>query len=200
MGEPQAANVLLDPLRLRILEAAQEPASAARIAEALELPRQRVGYHVRALADAGYLRKAGTRRKRNLVEQRWVASARAYVVAPTVLGPMTPDPRRITDPLSAGRLLALAGQVQSELGESTRQAAAAGQAISTLSIAADLEFESPAQRAAFAKALRDAVTEVVARHSNNPGSGGRPFRLMVGCYPPPKPVSPTPSDDEDETR
>ncbi|MEM6994292.1 MAG: helix-turn-helix domain-containing protein [Myxococcota bacterium] len=180
------ASALLDPLRQRIIMHAQAPVSAANIAEQLGLPRQRVNYHVRALANAGLLRKAGTRRKRNLTEQRYVASARAFVVAPTVLGPLAADPRRITDPLSAGKLLALAGRLQSELGESAAQAADEDKRLSTLSIEADLEFESPTQRAAFARALSQAVTDVVGRFSNNPGSGGRPFRLVVGCYPPPK--------------
>ena len=182
----ESAGLLLDPLRLRIVREAQEPTSAAALAERLGLPRQRVNYHVRALADAGFLHKAGTRRKRNLVEQRYVASARAYVIAPTVLGPVAADPRRITDPLSAAHLLALAAQMQAEVGVASRQAAEQDKRLSTLSIRADLEFESPTQRAAFAKALRDAIADVVGKFSSASGSGGRPYRLVVGCYPPPK--------------
>lgn len=182
----ESAGLLLDPLRLRIVREAQEPASAAALAERLGLPRQRVNYHVRALANAGLLRKAGTRRKGNLVEQRYVASARAYVIAPTVLGPVAADPRRVTDPLSAAHLLALAAQMQSEVGVASRKAAEQDKRLSTLSIRADLEFDSPAQRAAFAQALRDAVTDVVGKFSSPSGSGGRPYRLVVGCYPPPK--------------
>lgn len=180
------AVVLLDPMRLRILSEAQQPASAATIAERMGLPRQRVNYHVRALAKAGFLHKAGTRKKRNLVEQRYVASARAYVLAPTVLGPVAADPRRLTDPASAGHLLGLAGTMQSELGRSARQADAQDKRLSTLSIDAEIEFESATQRAAFAQALRDAITDVVGRFSSNPGSGGRPYRMIVGCYPKPK--------------
>ena len=180
------AAALLDPLRLRIVASAQEPISATGIAEVLGLPRQRVNYHVRALAKAGVLKRAGTRKRRNMIEQRYVATARSYVVAPTVLGPVAADPRRITDPLSAAHLLALAARMQADLGASLRQAAAADQRISTLSINADFEFASPAQRTAFAKALRDAITRVIAEHTDNPGSGGHPYRLALGCYPPPK--------------
>jgi DNA-binding transcriptional ArsR family regulator len=182
----QLASVLLDPLRLRIVAEMQEPRSAATVAERIGLPRQRVNYHVRALAKAGYLRKAGKHKKRNLVEQRYVASARSYVLAPTVLGPLAADPRRVTDPLSAGRLLALAGTVQSELGRSARQAAAEDKRLSTMSIDAQIEFTSAEQRAAFAEALREAITNVVGRFSSNPGDGGRPHRLVVACYPQPK--------------
>ena len=82
------AAVLLDPLRLRIMTAAREPVSAADIARSLRLPRQKVNYHVRQLARAKLLRRAGQARRRNLVEQRYVASAAAYVLSPALLGPM----------------------------------------------------------------------------------------------------------------
>jgi biotin operon repressor len=63
-------SVTGDDLRMRVLDEAREPTSATAIAERLGLPRQRVNYHVQALAKAGFLQRAGTRRKRNLVEQR----------------------------------------------------------------------------------------------------------------------------------
>ena len=187
--EPSRAAVLLDELRLRVLEEAREPAAAAAIAERRGLPRQRVTYHVQALAKAGFLERAGTRRKRNLVEQRWRVTARSFVLAPTVLGPLAAHPRTITDPLSAGHLLVLGSQLCSEVGESVAQARAADKRLSTLSINAALHFESAAQRAAFARALRDAVSEVVAKFSS---PAGRPHRLMVGCWPIPKEITDAP--------
>jgi predicted ArsR family transcriptional regulator len=179
---------------MRVLDEAREPTSATAIAERLGLPRQRVNYHVQALAKAGFLQRAGTRRKRNLVEQRWRASARSFVLAPTVLGPLAADPRRITDPLSAAHLLALGAQMCSELAESMAQAREADKRLSTLSINTAFHFESAEQRAEFARALRDAVTDVVARFTSpaGPDAPGRPFRLAVGCYP-------TPKETDDET-
>ena len=53
------ASALLNPMRLRLLRLAQEPASATELARRLDLPRQRVNYHVRELARAGFLRPAG---------------------------------------------------------------------------------------------------------------------------------------------
>ncbi|MGZ3447389.1 MAG: winged helix-turn-helix domain-containing protein, partial [Myxococcaceae bacterium] len=62
------ASALIDPARIRILSALREPDSAAGVARALGLPRQRVGHHVRALEAAGLLTCIGERRKRNCVE------------------------------------------------------------------------------------------------------------------------------------
>src|SRR5690349_16864698 len=94
---PARAIALLSPLRPRLLRMAQEPASAIELARRLRLPRQRVNYHVRELARAGFLRPAGRRRKRNWVEQRYVATARSYVFSPTILGGLAPDWRSIED-------------------------------------------------------------------------------------------------------
>src|SRR5262245_42763786 len=91
------AQVLMDPLRLRIVKLLRDPASASEIAARLGMPRQKVNYHVRALALARFLRKAGERRKRNLIERRFVATARAYVLSPEVLGPARADIGRIED-------------------------------------------------------------------------------------------------------
>jgi hypothetical protein len=89
--DSRKARAVLPPLRQQILSAAQEPASSTSIAAALGLPRQRVNYHVRQLAAAGFLKRAGRRRRRGLVEQRWVAAARTLLLAPQLDDSLTVD-------------------------------------------------------------------------------------------------------------
>ena len=190
------ASVLVQhPLRKHILSVARRPISAADIALELGEPRQKVNYHVRQLARAAFLKRSGRRLKRNMVEQRYLATARAYVLAPEVLGELSPTPERVTDALSAAHLVALTARTQTELGAVTRAAARRAKRVPTLSISADIRFVSPEQRAAFTTALQDALRDAIARHTapdsqpdGSPGSG-RPYRLVVGCYP-------TPSDDD----
>lgn len=98
------ARALLHPLRLAVLLHAREPASAPEIAARLGLSRQRVHYHVRALADAGFLRRAGRRTKRNMVEQRYVAVARSFVLSPELLGELAPDATGSAPDLEARRV------------------------------------------------------------------------------------------------
>jgi len=188
------ASALLNPMRLRLLRMAQEPASATELARRLALPRQRVNYHVRELARAGFLRPAGRRRKRNWVEQRYVATARSYILSPAILGSLAPDWRAIEDTASTDYLLALSEQVRLDLSRVEQDARARGQRVSTLSLKFQFRFDSPEQRMAFANALRQAVVEVIARHtspdrpasaSSRPGRG-RPHRLVLGCYPVPQ--------------
>jgi len=186
-----SAAALLHPLRRRILEALESPDSAAGVARRLRLPRQRLNYHVRELARAGLLRRAGRRRKRNMVEQCYVATARGYALSPELLGRMGADPRRVEDTLSAAYLLSLASQLQSELGRAAREAAAQGKRLTTLSMNSEFRFENAGQRAAFARALQAAVVEVIGRFSSparladGSAGAGRAYRLVLGCYPVP---------------
>ena len=191
--DPARAGSLLSPLRAQILGRAREPRSATEIAAELGIPRQRTNYHVRELARAGFLRKAGRRKKRNLYEQRWRATAETYVIAPEALGPVGVDPRRIADRMSAEYLLALAARTQGEVARAFSEASAAGKRLSTLALDVDLRFDTAKQREGFTRALTDAVAGVVAQHASpdqapdgSPGPG-RPYRLVVGCHPTPPP-------------
>jgi DNA-binding transcriptional ArsR family regulator len=190
----RAAALLSHPLRTRILALAASPASATELAARLGLPRQQVNYHVRRLAEARFLRRAGRVRKRNLVEQRYAATARAYVDDPAALGPIAAGRAAPEDALSAARLVALAGRAQADVVRVVEAAAAAGVRVATMSLDAELRFESAAQRQAFASALQTAITDVIGRYASparfdsGEAAPGRPFRLVVGCYPaPPEP-------------
>jgi len=191
VSTPGRAAALLHPLRLRLLAMAREPSSASEMARRLGLPRQRVNYHVRALERAGFLKAAGRQRKRNMIEQRYVASAHAFVLSPRILGPVGPDWRAIADTASADYLQALAEQVRDDLERASDEAAAQGKKISTLSIKSQFRFDGPDQRTRFAEALREAIVAVIARHTSpNLRESGRPgrgqaFRLVLACYPAP---------------
>jgi DNA-binding transcriptional ArsR family regulator len=185
----QAAILLHHPLRLKILAALLEPDSATGVARRMKLPRQTVNYHVRELARARLLVRAGRRRRRHLFEQCYVATARGYVLSPELLGQLAADPAQVADTFSAKYLLGLASKLQSELARSVELAAAAGKRLATLSINTELRFTSPEQRAVFTEELQRALVHVAARHSSpfakadGSPAEGRPFRLVVGCYP-----------------
>lgn len=183
--DPERAALLLHPLRLRILEAAREAASATEIARRIGETPQKVNYHVGTLADADLLHLVEERRRRNLVERRYQAAARHYRIAPEALGELGLPAGAPVDPgqaLSAARLLGLTALVQEELGSTLREAHQAGaRSIPTLSLDAEVRFASAEERARFAARLRSAVLEVVAAHAA--GGGGWPFRLVLGCYP-----------------
>jgi biotin operon repressor len=186
-----AATLIGHPLRPRILAHAREPVSAAELARRLGQPRQRVNYHVRQLANAGLLQHAGRHRKRNMVEQQYVASAQAYVLSPELLQAAGVHADETQDSASAAHLVALCARAQLEVAQVMESAHAAGLRVRTMSMQSDLRFESVEQRAEFTRELAEAVSNVVARFSSpfvdeaGTPAAGRPFRLLVGCYPVP---------------
>jgi DNA-binding transcriptional ArsR family regulator len=187
ISDPERALALLRPLRLAVLRLAREPISATEIGTRLGLPRQRINYHVRELARAGFLRKAGRRRRGNMVEQQYVATSRGWGLSPELLGGLGADWRRVEDTESAAFLFSLAAQMQADLARAMRSASGAGTA--TVSLKSQFRFESAARQRDFERALRQAVIDVIARHTapnlrpdGRPGPG-RPFRLVLGLYP-----------------
>jgi len=191
--EPARAELLLHPLRQKILEEAGEASTAAEIARRLGLPPQKVNYHVRTLVDAGFLQPAGEELKRNLLEKRYQASARSYLLLPQVLGAVSAGERSLSeaeaDRFSATYLLRLTAWLQRELSVWLDEGGARERRVPTLSLEAELRFTSAEQRAAFAEALQEAVGEVIREHcaparddEGGPGAG-EPYRLVLGCYP-----------------
>jgi len=181
--DPAAATVALDPVRSRLLAELAVPASAAELAARLDLPRQKVNYHLRALEAHGLVEQADTRKWGGLTERRLVASASAYVVSPAALGPAASTPARTADRLSASYLVALAARVVREVGELVRAAFASGQRLATLSIDTEIRFRTAAERAAFSQELAASVADLAARYHDATATGGRLHRLVVLAHP-----------------
>jgi DNA-binding transcriptional ArsR family regulator len=185
LDDPQRVALLMHPLRRRILEeAAAEAVSATAVARRVGETRQKVNYHLRALADAALLEPAGERPRRGVMEKLYRASARAYTLSPEVMGGLTPSADQFRDAFSAGTLLALAGRMQDEVVRSAQQAEAQGKRVASLSIEAEVRFDSAAQQAEFARALTQAVADVVARFTTPASAArGRRYRVVAGAYP-----------------
>lgn len=180
--DPAAAAAALDPARARILAALAEPGSATSVARALDLPRQKVNYHLRTLEEHGLVALVEQRPRRGLTERVVQASARSYVVSPAALGSSGADPDR-TDRLSTRYLLAVAARLVREVGALARRADAAGRPLATLTIDTQIRFASAADRAAFTAELTSAVTTLVARYHDEASAGGRWHRLVVAAHP-----------------
>ena len=184
--DPAAAEATLDPVRGKLLAALAEPGSATTLAAQVGLPRQKVNYHLRALERHGLVELVEERRKGNVTERVMRATAASYVISPTALGHVAPDPDRAPDQLSARWLVALAARLVRELGELITGAAAARQRLATFAIDSEIRFASAADRAAFAEELGDAVKRLVGEYHDENAPGGRRHRLVVALHPTPR--------------
>lgn len=187
LEDPAAAVVALDPVRAKVLASlAAEPASAAGVAVRVGLSRQKVGYHLNALAEHGLVVEVGQRRHGGLTERIFAASAAAYVVSPGAMGAAGADPERVADRLSASYLIAVAARVVREVGNLAASASEAGKRLPTLSVDADIRFRSAAQRAAFAEELAVAVRGLAAQYHDETAPGGRWYRVVALAHPRPQ--------------
>lgn len=180
--EPAAAEAFLDPIRARILTALAEPGSATMLAARVGLPRQKVNYHLKELERHGLVELVEERRKGNVHERVYRAVASSYVISPSVVASLSPDPATSTDQLSARWLLALGSRLVQEVGTLLVGAARAQRRVATFGIDAQVRFASAADRSAFAEELAAAVAALVGRYHDESAPGGRTNRVVVGLH------------------
>jgi DNA-binding transcriptional ArsR family regulator len=190
LTELDRVTVLLHPLRLQIMELAIEGTSGTDAARRLGLPRQMVNYHVLALEKAGLLIRIGEVRRRNMVERRVQSSARAYLISPDILGPLSGARKRAPEPSSLVGLLTLTARIQSDIGSlaASREPAPA---LPVHSFSSKLQFTDESAQAAFVRALGESVVSVM-RSSMAPGSRAKDapaYNFILGLYPLPRPSS-----------
>jgi hypothetical protein len=183
---PEAARSLLDPLRRQILERLGHPGSSSSVAQSLDLPRQRVNYHVRELENGGLLRHVEDRRRGNCVERVVQATAQRYVVDPGVLGTLAPsDPplRGRAESFSSGTLLRSAAQTLRRVGELHDEALGTGRRVPAMCLEARIRFRSPREEIEFAEAMERVLREMTDRYDDPSAEGGRTFRMTVHGHP-----------------
>jgi DNA-binding transcriptional ArsR family regulator len=190
-----AAEASLDPMRSRILAALAEPGSAAMLANRLGLARQKVNYHLKELERHGLVELAEERRKGNVTERVYRATAASYVISPSALAEVSPDPSRSPDQLSARWLLALGARLVQEVGALLTGAARAKRRVASFGLDAQVRFASAADRTAFAEELTETVAALVSRYHDESAAGGRLHRVVVALHQipaePPTPPAPT---------
>lgn len=182
--DPRLARLLLHPLRRQVLAHAEQPTSAAQIADKLNLPRQQVNYHVRVLADAGFLKPAGEVKRRGATERLYVAVSRGYFLSPDLLGELHVEPGEVDERASAEYVMAIAARAHAETARA-RAEAEGGAPVPAVALHTDVRFRTSAEREAFTRALHASVLDLVARHAAPASDAARSkvFRLAVLVHP-----------------
>lgn len=178
-----AAEASLDPVRSRLLAELSTPGTATTLAARVGLPRQQVNYHLRTLERHGLVELIEERRRGNMTERLMQATAASYVISPTALAAVQPDPDRAPDRLSAFWMLALAARLVRDVGSLLIGSRKAGKRIATFALDGEVRFASSADRSAFAEELSHSVAALVAKYHDDSAEGGRPHRIVVAIHP-----------------
>ncbi|GAA2276177.1 helix-turn-helix domain-containing protein [Glycomyces scopariae] len=196
VDDPDRVLAALTPMRRDLLHRLREPASATQLAAALDLPRQRVNYHLRAMEAAGLVELVEERRRRGFTERVLRAIPGAFIVDPTLLRPADDgtDPiAHLQDRFAADHLVGTAAATVRDVARMQAKADEQGKRLLTFTIEADLRFASAADVHRFTDRLATALREA-ADEFDTPG--GRPYRVVAGGHPAPATV-PTEQESPD---
>jgi DNA-binding transcriptional ArsR family regulator len=189
LEEPERVRRALSPLRRRLLVRLRTPASAAQLAGELELPRQRIGYHLRELEAAGLVELVEERRRRGFVERVLRATAEAYVVDPAVMeSDLSPGPSPAPDASAGDRhaaehLVDVAGRTVRDVARMQTAAERSGRRLLTFTLETEVRFGAPADVHRFTDALAAALADVVAAFDT---PSGRAYRVVGAGHPAPR--------------
>lgn len=183
ISDPAHAATVFDPVRLKLLHALAQPASAAQLGRQTGEPRQRINYHLKELEKAGLVALVEERKKGNCVERIVQASARAYLISQEALGALGPTPKHVQDRFSSAYLIAVASQTIRDVAVLREKAEAAGKNLATLTIQTSIRVASPDRLAAMGAELSEALARIAAKYHDEDSAEGRVFNVTLGSYP-----------------
>lgn len=183
ISDPERCAIIMNPLRLRLLKELATPNSAAGLARVVELPRQKINYHLREMEKHGYLELVEERRSGTVTERIVRATATSYLVSPDALGQLGGDPASVKDRFSLGYLVSLGARMIRDLARLRKAADKKQQKVPTFSLTTDVHFASATDRAAFSDELTNCVAKLVKKYHNEEARGGRSMTVVFGAYP-----------------
>lgn len=185
LADHKRACAILSPVRLRILSELSEPNSAAGLARIIDLPRQKLNYHLRELEANGFLEVVEERRRGNATERIVRATATSWIISPEVLGKLGADPAKIRDRFSLAYLIATAAKAIRDLAMLRRKGDEQAKPVPTLTISTQVTFATPDDRKAFAEEVANAVAQIAAKFHDEKSANGRAHTFFAGLYPTP---------------
>ncbi len=183
VDDARDVRLALSPIRRQLLERLRAPGSAASLAAELGLPRQKVGYHLRALEAAGLVTLHEERARRGFTERLFTASAKAFVIDPVLLADETPHAVQAQDRHAAEHLLSTAAGMVRDVARMRAAAEAEGKRLLTFTVETEVAFAAPAELERFTDRLAEAVAGLV-REFDAPEAGRR-YRVVIGGHPAP---------------
>jgi DNA-binding transcriptional ArsR family regulator len=183
IDDPARARVALQPTRLRLLQLLERPQSAPQLAKTMDMPRQRVLYHLRMLEAQRLVEAQEHGSVGRRIDRSYVRTATSYAIAPKTMGGVAVDPKTVTDAFSTAYLSAVASRALNDLAALGRVAAESGKRVPTLTLETDVRFTSPAEQRRFADELATALTALAARYHHPNAPQGRTFRVFACGYP-----------------
>lgn len=183
LRDPKQVARVLSPLRLTLLKALTEPDSASGLARRLDLPRQKVNYHLRILEEHGFVELVEERQKRGCVERCLAVTSQAWLIDPRLLGDLAGRSEVDGDRASSAYLLHAAARTLRDVSLLRDGATAAGKRLTTLTLETRVHFADRGAHRAFSEELAGAVAALVAKYDRPDAAGARAFQTTALMHP-----------------
>src|SRR5262245_58094508 len=164
IDDPARARTALQPIRLQLLHLLEQPQSAPQLARAMEMPRQKVLYHLRKLEEQRLVQANEHGSVGRRIDRTYVRTETSYAIAPKTLGGVAVDTRAVGDAFSSAYLSAVAGRALNDLAALGKAAKARGKRVPTLTLETDVRFATPADQQRFAEELTTGFTKLAAKY------------------------------------
>ena len=182
VSDRQTMALLADSLKSEILREMDRPQTTAELSQAMGMPRQKLGYHVRQLEEAGLLANVGESRRGNCVARKLQAVARHFVINRT-----DTDAAVTPDRYSSHWLVEQSARTIREIGVLSADAASGGESLQAVTLDSEIAFDNLQDQQAFAQELSELIVALVARYGSD-SSAARRFRVLAASYPKPSDV------------
>jgi DNA-binding transcriptional ArsR family regulator len=181
--DAETLRALAHPIRVQVLDALRDPASAATVARRIGLPRQKVNYHLKELERAGLVQALEERRVGNFVETVYRAVARTFLVSPEVAWADSRRFEALQGQHSLETLVLLGERLQRDAASLLDRAAFDGAQIASASVVAEARFATEAEREAFFGEYVRATARLLEQYGHKRGA---PYRVVLAAYPDPE--------------
>jgi DNA-binding transcriptional ArsR family regulator len=179
LHDPDHVRLALTPIRRTLLDHLQQPTSATQLATALNLPRQRINYHLRELERAGLIELVEQRQRRGCTERIVVAVADSFIVDPAVLGER---PHATQDRFAAAHLMTTAADLVRDVARQQAEADKTETRLLTFTLETEVSFATPHELERFTDELAEALATTAARYD----APCRRYRVVAGGHPAPR--------------
>jgi len=185
----EVAKVLMNPVRIAILELLREPMTCAEIATRLEMSQQRIHNHIKELRNSNLVQIASTRQKRNLLEAVYQSSGKLFWLSPEITRSTHTNLKELQESLSLHNLLVMSEKLSTDAAYLLDNVG--DEEIPSLGITADIFLESEDTREKFAKDYLKLMHQLLEKYQSPPESSNssEKFTAMLICYPQLDPVT-----------
>lgn len=179
----EAARVLLNPIRVAMLELMREPRTSAELAEKLEMSPQRINNHLKELLDTKLIERVENRTKRNLIEGVYQASGRFYWLSPRITREQSVDLQKLQEAMSLHNLLVMSERLHEDAARLLERSdsAKAGE-VPSIGVTAEIRLRTPQEREQFTREFLTALHSVLEKYQG-PAGPEQKFTAMMICYP-----------------